>query len=310
MELAQRIDGEIVNCDSMQMVRGMEIGTAKPDPAMRNRVPHHLYDEVGPDEHYSAGRYMEVARSICREIAGRNRIPIVVGGTGLYLRALIDGIFQGPGRDQNLRNRISKIGERKGFEYLHRILRRKDPAAAERIGPTDPVRIIRALEVYFLTGQKISDLWKQSQSPLTGFKVVKVGVRFPRQELYDRINRRVERMFKQGLLDEVHRLLQKGFSPDCKGFEALGYRYAVSVVRDEMDLDEAIKLTQRDTRRYARRQLTWFQREQGVRWIERPGDEGAAQEALLDILRAEGFPVGSARRYFLGYRTDKWNSNR
>lgn len=296
MQLAQLIDVEIVNCDSMQMIRGMEIGTAKPDSGTRQRVPHHLYDEIDPDEHYSAGRYMEAARSVCRAIADRGNLPLVVGGTGLYLRALVDGIFQGPKRNQEVRDRISAVAEQKGIEYLHRVLSRKDPIAASRIDPGDPVRIVRALEVYFLTGQRISDLWKESRSPLTGFNVIKVGVGFPRQNLYDRINRRVRQMFEQGLLDEVLRLSRSGVSPECKGFEALGYRYAISVVQGGMELEEAVKLTQRDTRRYARRQLTWFRREPDIRWIERPGEETAALVTLVDILRSEGFPIANARK--------------
>ncbi|MCZ6768808.1 MAG: tRNA (adenosine(37)-N6)-dimethylallyltransferase MiaA [Acidobacteria bacterium] len=280
---AEILNGEIVNCDSVQMYRLIEIGSAKPAPQQRRQIPHHLYDLVDPDQYFSAGRYMEEARKVCREIADRARIPFVVGGTGLYLRALLEGMFKGPGRSQDIRERLEKIGRRKGFDFLYRFLLKKDPQAAGRIQPGDRVRIIRSLEVYLLTGRPISQL-QQQREPLANFSILKIGLDLPRPDLYDRIDRRVSEMFSRGLLKEVQELLDKDYSPDCKGFEALGYRHAFAALRGELSQEEAIKRTQIDTRRYAKRQLTWFRREEGVHWIPGPGEDFSALQQLLKLV--------------------------
>jgi tRNA dimethylallyltransferase len=281
--VALRISGEIVNCDSMQMVKHLDIGTAKPRAKERNLVPHHLFDLVEPDQYYSAGVYMEDARRVCRTISEKGKTPVVVGGTGLYLRALLEGVFEGPGRDEALRKRLRKIVNRKSSKTLFEILRRKDPEAASRIQPTDSIRIIRALEVKLLSGRPISSLQKEARG-LGGFEVVKVGIGLAREILYDRINCRVLRMFEMGLIEEVKALLEAGYPRDCKGFDALGYHYAVQVIFGELSVDEAIELTQRDTRRYAKRQLTWFRKDQEVQWIETPGEDGASLQAVLERL--------------------------
>lgn len=286
LDLARRLGGEIVNCDSMQVVRHLEIGTAKPSAEDRRQVPHHLFDLVEPGETFSAGAYMDAARKVCREIASRGRIPLVTGGTGLYLRALLEGIFAGPGRSDRYRRRIRLVLERKGPQFLHEALRRRDPKAAEGIAPADVVRVIRALEVRYLTGVPISSL-RPGRSPLQGFRVVKFGLSPPRQELYARINARVERMFRSGLVEEVRRLLAAGYPPEAKGFEALGYRHAIRVVQGTLGVQEAIVLTQRDTRRYAKRQMTWFRREPDVHWIPRPGEDPEAGRQVEAILRKE-----------------------
>jgi tRNA dimethylallyltransferase len=280
---AQVLDGEIVNCDSMQMYRMLEIGTAKPTPQQRAEIPHHLYDLLDPQEYFGAGRYMVEARKVCREISDRGKTPFVVGGTGLYLKALLAGVFEGPGRSQEIRERLQRIGEQKGLDYLYRLLARKDPAAAERIEPADEVRIVRSLEIYMLTGQPISQLQPQ-RDPLKSLSVLKVGLRLPRPILYDRINRRVSRMFQSGLLDEVRQLLAEGYRPDCKGFEALGYRHAVAVLDGDLSQEEAIEKTQTETRRYAKRQMTWFRQEKEVHWIEGPGEEASPLESLLKLV--------------------------
>jgi tRNA dimethylallyltransferase len=280
---AQVLDGEIVNCDSMQMYRMLEIGTAKPTPQQRAEIPHHLYDLLDPQEYFGAGRYMVEARKVCREISDRGKTPFVVGGTGLYLKALLEGVFEGPGRSQEIRERLQRIGEQKGLDYLYRLLARKDPAAAERIEPADEVRIVRSLEIYMLTGQPISQLQPQ-RDPLKSLSVLKVGLRLPRPILYDRINRRVSRMFQSGLLDEVRQLLAEGYRPDCKGFEALGYRHAVAVLDGDLSQEEAIEKTQTETRRYAKRQMTWFRQEKEVHWIEGPGEEASPLESLLKLV--------------------------
>ena len=289
--IAQALGGEIVNCDSIQLYCQLEIGTGQPTNEQRRLVPHHLYGVIDPDEYYSAGRYMSEARQVCREIAQRGGLPIVVGGTGLYLRALLEGIFEGPGRQEELRQRLQRIGSRKGFAYLHTLLKKKDPETAQRIQPADRLRIVRALEVYFSTGTPISHFQRSQpgsrfrQQPLDGFCILKFGLNLPRQILYDRIQRRVDEMFRSGLVEEVKQLLDKGYSPASKGFEALGYRHTISFLSGELGLEEMIELTGRDTRNYAKRQLTWFRKEKDVHWIDFPGETTQALEEALKTVK-------------------------
>lgn len=286
MKVARRLGGEIVNCDSMQLIRGMEVGTAKPTPEERAAVPHHLYDRIEPDEWYSAGKYMHEARAVCREIAGRGRMPIIVGGTGLYLRALLEGVFEGPGRSPRFRRRVQRIARVRGPEHLHRLLKRRDPAAAARIQAADEVRLIRALEVHFLTGRPISRM-QRARRPLEGFMIRKIGLRPARPDLYGRINARVNRMFEAGLLEEVRTLLDQGYSPDCKGFEAIGYRQAVAVVQGRMTIPQAVAVAAQRSRHYAKRQLTWFRKEPDLQWIDFPGESPRAYAQLVERLGEE-----------------------
>jgi tRNA dimethylallyltransferase len=295
LELAPHVGGEIVNCDSLQMMRYLRVGTAKPGPDEMSRVPHHLFDFLEPDQLYSAGDYVRDARRTCREIVGRGGTPLVVGGTGLYLRCLLEGIFEGPGRSEELRARLLRVGKLRGTATLHRMLRRRDPEAAAGIQPRDLVRIVRALEVVLQSGRPISRLRREGGAPLAGFLVLKLGLNPSREELYDRINRRVRTMFEGGLLDEVRGLLTRGFPPSAKAFEALGYRYAVQVLNGTMSRDEAVELTQRDTRRYAKRQMTWFRRERRVHWFPRTGDAPGAREEALKWLRREVAAWGTSR---------------
>ncbi len=287
INVALQVGGEVVNCDAMQMIRYLDIGTAKPKPEQKRLIPHHLFDTVDPDEFYSAGAYMKEARSVCREISERAMVPILVGGTGLYLRVFLQGIFEGPERSLEIRSRLKRIGERKGSSYLHSLLTRKDAIAASRIEANDLTRTIRALEVALLTGESITELQKRRKA-LQGFRVLKVGLELPREVLYDRINRRVESMFAEGLLEEVRSLLDRGYSPSSKGFEAFGYRYAVALLRQEMTRDQAIDLTQRDTRRYAKRQMTWFRKEEDVIWHSGPGENEALASELVKLLEGLG----------------------
>lgn len=290
LDIASRLGGEIVNCDSMQMVRHLDIATAKPTRAERARVPHHLFDIIEPDGYFSAGLYMQTARAVCLEITARGHLPIVVGGTGLYIRALLQGLFEGPGARPRLRRRLEGLADRVGNDRLHALLSKRDPAAAARIEVGDRRRIVRALEVQMSSGRRISDLQKRTQE-FDKYRVIKVGLRMEREVLYDRINCRVEQMFEAGLIAEVDRLLKRGFSPAAKGFEALGYREAIAVLQEGQSLDDAIGLTQRDTRRYAKRQLTWFRKEPDVHWLEGPGgDPGLvdAVSALIDGALADG----------------------
>jgi len=287
LRAAEILGGEIVNCDAIQLYRGLDVGTAKPSLEERKRLPHHLYDLIGPAEPYSAGRYMVDARCVCSQIADRGGIPFVVGGTGLYLRVLLEGIFRGPGRSEVIRERLNRIAERKGVEYLHALLSLKDPAAGQRIQARDQLRIVRALEIYFSTGSRISQLQVRKQ-PLKGLAVLKLGLNLPRDVLYGRINRRVARMFDEGFTEEVERLLDEGYRDDCKAFEALGYRYVLRVLRGELSQLEAIELTCRDTRRYAKRQMTWFRKEPQIRWIDFPGESPQALEQLLALAESSG----------------------
>jgi tRNA dimethylallyltransferase len=287
LSIAQRVGGEIVNCDALQMTRFLNIGTAKPSHEERALVPHHFFDIINPDESYSAGAYMKDARRVCQEIATRGLVPIVVGGSGLYLRVLLEGIFEGPEKSSEIRSRLHEISERMGSSHLYKMLKRKDPDAAARIQTNDLMRVIRALEVAFVTGRTISEL-QMNRKALDGFNVLKVGINVPREDLYDRINRRVEWMFQSGLMEEVEAVLGMGYPSSCKGFEALGYRYAVSIVSGEMTPDRAIELTQRDTRRYAKRQLTWFRKERDVVWLTGPGEDPAATSRVMNLLEGMG----------------------
>ncbi|MEE8585164.1 MAG: tRNA (adenosine(37)-N6)-dimethylallyltransferase MiaA [Acidobacteriota bacterium] len=284
LKAAQPMGGEIVNCDSMQMYRGLSIGTAKPTVEERLSVRHHLFDILDPDEFYSAGRYMDEARRVCREVSAREGIPVVVGGTGLYLRALLEGVFEGPSAHHDLRRRLRRSARRFGKGHLHRLLARLDPEAAATIQPADQIRLIRAIEVCLISGAPFSKV-KKERTPLRGVEVLKVGIDLPRQELYQRINRRVAAMFERGLAEEVRSLMQSGYGPESKGFEALGYRPVASYLGGEMSREEALRQTQQDSRRYAKRQMTWFRREEGVRWLHCAGEDARAFKQFKGLLK-------------------------
>lgn len=286
--LGSALGGEIVNCDSMQLIRGMDIGTAKPTPMERRKLPHHLYDLIEPGEIYDAGQYMVAARRVCREISSRGKIPIVVGGTGLYLRALLKGVFPGPGRNQELRQKLERIGLRQGPEALIGLLKKVDPVTSERVHPADSNRVIRALEVFYQSGIPISQL-QDLRQPIQGYRILKIGLKVEREVLCDRISHRVDKMFRCGFLDEVRVLLRQGCSPETKGFEAIGYRYVASHLAGHMTLQDVIDKTCVSTRRYAKRQKTWFRREPDVRWIEASGDSpGVLEKALAIVVEGIG----------------------
>jgi len=284
VQAALRLDGEIINCDSLQLYRELQIGTGKPSDQETESVPHHLYDFLNPNEIYSAGRYMDDARRACHRVRNRGKIPFVVGGTGLYLRALLKGVFEGPSRCEIVRDRLEKMVQRYGLARLNRLLAHLDPPTAQKIGAGDRRRLIRALEIYFLTGTPIS-LLQERRKPISGYRVLKIGLNLCRTVLHNRIEFRVREMFRGGLLDEVDRLLRKGYDERCKAFEALGYRYALQTLRGEMKLEDAIELTSRDTRRYAKRQMTWFRREDRMQWIQSPGESESALKQLLELVQ-------------------------
>jgi tRNA dimethylallyltransferase len=279
--LAERFGGEIVNYDSVQIFKHLDIGTAKPTPEERARVPHHLIDIREPSETFTAGDYQREGRDVLRDITLRGRLPILVGGTGLYLRALTEGLFSGPQRSEALRQRLEIIANRKGREHLHRILQRLDPAAGARIMPRDKPKVIRALEVRLETGTALTEhLNQKPRDPISGYTIHLIGLNPPREELYARIDERVVRMFKAGLVHEVRQLLEQGLPRSAKVLDAIGYRHVLSYLDSGHRRDDTIRMIQRDTRRYAKRQLTWFRRLTDVRWFGGPGDRDDIQSLV------------------------------
>lgn len=275
--IAEQFSGEIVSCDSVAVYREFEIGTAKPSREDRMRIPHHLIDVADAGEAFTAGEYLRQARAALREITRSGHLPIVVGGTGLYLRALLEGLFPGPQRFGELRRRLRSRAADRGSEYLHRILQRLDSTSAARIHPNDAPKLIRAVEVCLTARSPMSDLQhRQGRDPLAGFRILRLGLNPPRQQLYDRINRRAIQMFADGLLDETQSLLQRyGDSREITPIQSLGYRQAVQHLRGELTLEQAIKACQQGHRNYAKRQMTWFRREPDVTWLEGFGNDTA-----------------------------------
>ena len=274
LTLAEKFSGEIISCDSVAVYREMEIGAAKPTPAERARIRHHLVDVYAPNQHSSAGDYSRLARAALRDIAARGHLPIVTGGTGLYLRALTDGLFAGPRRSPDLRIRLDERAHERGSPWLHRILARLDPAAADRIHANDTPKLIRAIEVSLAARQPMTEAWKSGRDPLTGFRLLRIGLDPDRKALYARINNRAKAMFNEGLIEETRRLLATyGESP--RVFESLGYKQARAVLRGEMALPEAIASAQQGHRNYAKRQITWFRRAPDVLWLQGFGDDPA-----------------------------------
>ena len=276
LALAERFDGEIVNCDSVAMYREFDIGTAKPTATERVRAPHHLFDCVGPASHVTAGEYARQARQVLEEIKARGRLPIIVGGTGLYLRALLEGLFPGPQRSEELRARLRERVDSRGSKYLHRILQRLDRAAAGKIHANDTPKVIRAIEVCLASRQKMTELWQQGRDSLHGFRIFRLGLDPDREALYDRINARAQQMFEAGLVEETQRLLEK-YGAGAGPLSSLGYKQAVQLLRGELTRDPALQAAQQAHRNYAKRQMTWFRREPEVYWLRGFGDEARIQ---------------------------------
>jgi len=280
LALAERFSGEIVSCDSVAVYREFEIGTAKPSREDRARVPHHLIDVAAPEQTFTAGDYSRLARAAIAEITARGRLPIVGGGTGLYLRALLEGLFPGPPRSEDLRNRLRVRSAKKGPGHLHRILFRLDPAAAATIHANDEAKIVRAIEVCLAARTAMTELWKQGRDPLTGYRILRIGLNPNRPALYERINQRARRMFETGLVEETRALLERYGKAPVAAFAALGYRQAIQYIHGELTLEEAISAAQQGHRNYAKRQLTWFRREPEINWFPDFGDHaGTGNEA-------------------------------
>jgi tRNA dimethylallyltransferase len=281
--LAKRLGGEVVSCDSTAVYRGFDIGTDKVPFAMRGGIPHHMIDVADPMEEYSAARYAQEASAVIRDITRRGRLPIVVGGTGLYYRALTRGFFPGPSRCGAVRERLEHIANRKGDDHLHGMLRRLDPESAARIQPRDRKRTVRALEVYFLTGRPLTAHFADTRSPLPEYEVEAFALRIPDSETAQRVARRVDAQFAEGLLDEVRGLLASGVPPTAHPFTGLVYRQVLEHLRGVRDETATRELIVRENRRYARRQLIWFRKEPNLRWIHAAGER---EETLQKVVRA------------------------
>ncbi len=286
--LAERLHGEVVACDSTQVYRYFDIGTGKVPEAERRGIPHHLIDLVEPDEVFTAGEYRRQATEVLEAICARGKLPILTAGTGLYLRALLEGLADAPARSEELRERLRQRVARRGPEQLHRILKRLDRESALRIAPGDTQKVIRAIEIRLLSGEPASALHQRGRTGLAGFQVLKIGLVPRRAALYQHIDRRMTAMLELGWFDEVKILLGKGIAPTSKPFEFLGYSQLRDVLAGKMMLNEAILQIQQTTRQYAKRQVTWFRKEHDVHWIEGFGDEpAAAADALSFIAAAE-----------------------
>lgn len=279
LRIAEEFDGEVVNCDSLQIYRYFDIGTAKLKPAEMRGIPHHLIDILDPDEVFTAGEYARRARAMLDEIAGRGRLPVVAGGTGFYLRALFDGLFRGPARDAALRERLATREGRKPGS-LHRLLLRFDAATAARIHPNDVPKVMRALEVCLIARLPVSELFREGRDRLVGFRTLKIGLAPDRDALYARLDERCRRMFDAGLVEEVQGILDRGFPPGAKPFESHGYRQSLQMLRGELNAKDALFYAQRNTRNYAKRQMTWFRKEPDMEWHKGFGAESHIQDSV------------------------------
>jgi len=284
--LARHLDGEIVNFDSVQVYRYFDIGTAKPTPEEREEAPHHLVDFLEPDEEFNAARFVELADRVIAELHARGKQPILVGGTGLYLKALLHGLFE-VGDVSAIRRELTQRLQREGLPVLYEELKRVDPETARRLPPTDRVRILRALEVFHATGKPFSVLSREHAFAERRYPCLKIGLTLPREELYRRLDERVDKMLQAGLLEEVKALLDRGFSPELKPMRAIGYRHLAAYLRGELSLEEAVRQMKRDTRHYAKRQLTWFRADPEVIWF-RPEEKEKMLSAAREFLARFG----------------------
>lgn len=283
IQVAQCFNGEIVGADSMQIYRHMNIGTAKPDAGEMNLVRHHLIDVIDPNEEFDAGRYVKLADEAIEDILSRGKVPIITGGTGLYIQALLNGLFRSESVCTKTLSRLAKELEEKGAHALHEKLAECDPKAADKIHPHDSFRVIRALEVFQTTGKKISDHQERHGFQSLRYAGLKIGLYMEREELYDRINQRVEAMLDKGLLNEVVSLVERGYSLDLKPMQSIGYKHMAMFIQKKANLAEAIRLLKRDTRRYAKRQFTWFRKDKDMIWLT-PSEMEASKKLIKEFL--------------------------
>ena len=284
LSLAEKLNGEIVSCDSVAVYRHLDIGAAKPSPEDRRRAPHYLIDVVSPAEPFTAGNYSRLARAAVHDISSRRHLPIVVGGTGLYLRALLQGLFDGPPRSEELRQRLRQRVAERGAQYLHRILSRLDATAARAIHANDASKIVRAVEVCLSARQPITELWQQGRDPLQGFRIVHIGLNPERSALYERINLRAQKMFEHGLVAETKALLER-YGP-VRPLDSLGYRQAMQYLQGTLTLPEAIAAAQQAHRNYAKRQITWFKPQPDVQWFPGFGSDSGIEERCVELVRS------------------------
>jgi tRNA dimethylallyltransferase len=284
ISLAQRFHGEIVSCDSTAVYRGFDIGTDKVPLAEQRGIPHHMLDLVEPTEEYSAARYAREAARVIRDITARGKLPILVGGTGFYYRALTRGLFEGPGRDEGLRRRLERVAARRGHEFLHRWLARVDPASAARIQAPDVKRVVRALEVWIVTGRPLTDHFAETASPLPDYDVTAIALQISPEQTRERVARRVHAQFEQGLLDEMRALLARGIPETALPFTGLVYRQALEHLHGVRDEAETRELIVRENRKYSRRQLIWFRKEPNLRWIHAAGERADTENAAARLL--------------------------
>jgi tRNA dimethylallyltransferase len=287
VHIAERFGGEVVACDSTQLYRGFDIGTAKPSLSERKGVPHHLIDVFAPAVAATAGGYRELALQTLGDLRRHERLPVFTVGTGLYLRALLEGLADVPQRSEELRARLRTSMEEHPPGYLHRVLKRLDPEAAGKIAPADEQKLIRAVEVCILARKPISEVHRRGRIPLEGWRVLKIGLMPSREKLNERIHARADAMLELGWMREVQALVESGLAPDAKPFDFIGYRELRAVLRDEITLEEARTAIQQGTRRYAKRQLTWFRKEPGVQWFPGFGDDAGVQAGVIEWLQAQ-----------------------
>jgi len=284
LKLAEQFEGEIVSCDAVAVYRGLDVGSAKATAAERARVRHHAIDILDADEASTAGDYARAARAALAEIKARGRLPIVTGGTGLYLRALLEGLAPAPPRDEELRERLRERAARRGSESLHRLLRRVDPAAAAAIHPNDVPKMIRSVEVTLAARRPQSEQWQAGRDRLQGFRALQMGLNPPRVALYERINERAARMFDEGLLEETAAARER-YGDACRALGSLGYTQAAAMLRGEMTRAEAIAAAQQGHRNYAKRQMTWFRRDKQIEWLAGFGDDADVQARAAERVK-------------------------
>lgn len=285
--LAERLNGEVIACDSTQLYRGFDIGTAKPTEDERHGVPHHLLEVLDGNDASTAGGYREFAIAALNDLRARKKVPVLTAGTGLYLRALLEGLADVPQRSEEIRERLRHAAKQHGSGYLHRILNRIDPESAGKIASADEQKLIRAVEVCLLTKKPLSQVHRRGREPLQGWRALKIGLMPDRDALHGRVHARTDAMLARGWLDEVRRLLESGIPENAKAFDFIGYRELRKVLLSEMSLEDARTAIEQATRRYAKRQMTWFRREQGVRWLTGFGDDPRIQKQALDYARSQ-----------------------